>query len=222
MTMNRDEHTFASAVERIMDAYDVDGWWPHESRFEIMVGAILVQRTRWENVKQVITVMKSKGMLSTTTLATSDIHELEDVVRPAGFFRQKALRIQRLAHYIQDHHNGDVAGFLDQPADMLASDLERIKGIGPETRDAILLYAANHPVIIVDTYALRLCGRLGLLEPATPRTIKNHLMTHLPTTPHTCMGMHAAIVEHCKRYCTSTPRCAACPLIDMCKQGAPT
>lgn len=220
--MNKSEHTCADAIERIMNVYHVDGWWPHESRFEIMIGAILVQRTRWENVERAITVMKAKNMLTPPSLATTDIHELEELVRPTGFFRQKARRIQRLAQHVQDHHCGDVRAFLERPPDTLAADLERIKGIGPETRDAILLYAADHPIVIVDTYALRLCRRLGLLEPVTPHTIKNHLITHLPTTPYTCKKMHAAIVEHGKRHCASTPRCTACPLKDMCKHGAVT
>lgn len=222
MSMDETNGTFAQAVKRIMSHYDTKRWWPHESRFEIMVGAILVQRTRWENVEKAIEAMMSRGVLTPSAISSLDILELERLVRPTGFFRQKSRRVQRLAHHIHLYHKGDVTCFLERPPQELASDLERMDGIGPETRDAILLYAAGHPVMIVDTYAIRLCDRLGLLDPVTPHTIKNHLMQYLPTTPQTCRRAHAAIVEHGKERCCAVPRCSGCPLLDMCEHGATT
>ncbi|KUK27326.1 MAG: HhH-GPD family protein [Acetothermia bacterium 64_32] len=203
--------------QRLLSAYGPQGWWPGESRFEVMVGAILTQATAWRNVERAIERLKAAGALSPEKLASLSEEELAELVRPAGFFRQKTRRLRALLRLIRQH--GDVEGLLSLPAGELRRKLLALPGIGPETADSILLYAAGYPVFVVDAYTKRILHRLGLLpdEKAGYEEVQELFEKELPRDPKLYGEYHALLVRHAKDHCRTRPRCPGCPLAPVCK-----
>src|SRR5215212_4623673 len=139
-------------------------WWPIVSdmpQFEILVGAVLVQQTRWETVEAAVVRLRDAALLAPDALAAADTAALAALIRPCAFYSQKAPGLQAIARYIVERHGGDIAAMLAQDRAALRAELLALPRIGRETADAIMLYAGGHPVFIVDAYARRLFGRLG-------------------------------------------------------------
>jgi len=192
-------------------------WWPAETPFEVVVGAILTQNTAWRNVELAIAALKDADVLSASGLLRIEREKLEELIRPSGFFRQKAERLQLFATYLRDRHAGDLAHLLAGPLEQVRAELLTLKGIGPETADSILLYAGDRPSFVVDAYTRRLLTRLGLLAGQEKYAeIRSLFMDHLPHSSELFNEYHALIVEECKVYCRVKPRCAACPLRSVC------
>ncbi len=192
-------------------------WWPAESPFEVVVGAILTQNTAWRNVERAIVALKEAEALSTLELVRIDRTRLESLIRPAGFFRQKAERLKLFADFLQQRCGGDLAALLAGPLEQVRAELLTLKGVGPETSDSILLYAGDRPSFVVDAYTRRLLTRVGLLGGDEKyEAIRALFMDHLPHSSELFNEFHALIVEECKTFCRVKPLCGTCPLQTVC------
>ena len=137
-----------------------------DSRFEVIVGAYLTQNTAWTNVELALANLRAAGSLSLDTIRQIDLQELEQLIRPAGFFRQKAQRLKTFVRYLDKNHAGSLEVMFSRPTVELRKELLALNGVGPETADSILLYAGNHEVFVVDAYTRRILNRHGILPPA--------------------------------------------------------
>jgi endonuclease-3 related protein len=143
-------------------AMGTQNWWPAESAFEVVVGAYLTQNTAWTNVAQAMANLRAADALSISGIRTIELKELEGLVRPAGYFRQKASRLKLFVAHLDGNYAGSLDAMFQRPVELLRQELLGLTGIGPETADSILLYAANREVFVVDTYTRRIFERHGL------------------------------------------------------------
>jgi len=207
---------------KLLTAYGPLHWWPAETPFEVAIGALLTQNTNWKNVEIAIDNLRREQALTPQAIAALPRQELEQLIRPSGFFRQKAERLQQLIEYLQSAHNGTLENLLNQPLEVARRELLQLKGIGPETADSILLYAGNLPSFVVDAYTMRLFERLGsLIGNETYEQVRDLFMSRLPADPERYNEYHALIVEHCKRFCRKRPLCEQCPLQTNCRYTNP-
>jgi len=202
----------------LSDHFGPRHWWPADSPFEVVVGAILTQNTAWTNVELAIQNLKQAGSLSLEKLAELPIERLEELIRPSGFFRQKAIRLQSLAKHLAKDWQSDLTGFCGGPLDDTRTRLLARPGIGPETADSILLYAANRPSFVVDAYTRRIFGRLGLLHGREKYDeIRLMFMQNLPEQVQLYNEYHAQIVQLAKTCCRKNKTlCSECPLHKDC------
>lgn len=210
-----------SIQQRLHEHFGPLHWWPAESPFEVAVGAILTQNTAWTNVEYAIGNLKQAGVLDPEGLAGLAAEELEELIRPAGFFRQKASRLQNLARYLVKNWNGDMTALCHGPLAEARGRLLSLAGIGPETADSILLYAAARPSFVVDAYTRRIFRRIGLLQGnESYDEIRRLFMQHLPEDVPLYNEYHAQIVQLAKTRCRKqTPLCSTCPLVRTCRHG---
>ena len=202
---------------KLLHHYGPRNWWPAETPFEVVIGAILTQNTNWNNVVKAISNLRQAGALTPTAILGLTTAELELLIRPSGFFRQKAERLQLFCHHLDNHHQGDMNTFLQQELDLVREELLKLKGIGPETADSILLYAGQHLSFVVDAYTRRLFSRIGILQGLEKYAeIRALFMARLPAKVELYNEYHALIVQHCKEFCRTKPLCPACPLADLC------
>jgi endonuclease III related protein len=189
-------------------------WWPGETPFEVMVGAILTQNTSWNNVARAIDNLKRVDLLSLEALSALPMALLAEYIRPAGYYNIKAGRLHNLLAFVNEQHGGDLEAFLGQPLAPLREQLLSIKGIGPETADSILLYAANLPIFVVDTYTHRILSRHQVIdEDCGYAEIQELFMDNLASDPRLYNEYHALLVRVGNIYCKKKkPDCAACPL----------
>jgi len=200
----------------LADAFGPQHWWPGETPLEIVVGAVLTQNTNWANVEKAIINLKAHDLLDLAELASLPPEILAHHIRPAGYYNLKAKRLQNLLRLIHAQ-GGDLDTFLAQPAGQLRQTLLSVKGIGPETADSIILYAANQPIFVVDAYTHRLLLRHNLIsEEADYHEIQELFMDNLPPDPALFNEYHALIVSCGKQFCKkSNPNCPACPLFSL-------
>jgi len=196
----------------LREAFGYRDWWPGESPFEIMVGAVLTQRTNWQNVEKAIGRLKEAEALEPRTLAEIEPERLQELIRPAGYYRQKTARLIRLARWAMERTEGELERVKSVPTDELRAELLGLRGIGPETADSILLYALDRLTFVVDTYTNRVLVRHGLLDPQSGyHEMKDLFESTLPRELELYRDYHAQLVELGKRYCRTTPLCANCP-----------
>ncbi|HET6420753.1 MAG TPA: endonuclease III domain-containing protein [Geobacteraceae bacterium] len=188
-------------------------WWPAETPFEVCVGAILTQNTNWANVEKAIANLKTEGLLAPQALHDVDSARLAEVIRPAGFFNVKSVRLKEFIDYLFKCCDGDLDRLFAVDWRELRGELLKVRGIGPETCDSILLYAGNKPSFVVDAYTKRLFSRLGLLRENEPyEEVRGLFMENLPADVGLYNEYHALIVRHCKDFCRKKPICGRCPL----------
>jgi len=197
----------------LLAAYGAQHWWPADSPFEVMLGAILTQNTNWKNVEKAIANLKHAGALDAQAILDMDDARLRELIRPSGFFNQKAERLKLFcAFYVEQGKEEGLRQRPDARAALLA-----LKGIGPETADSILLYALEIPVFVIDAYTRRIFSRLGLISSAADyATTQALFMQHLPVDALFFNEYHALIVTHAKRHCRVKPDCDGCPLSIFC------
>lgn len=189
------------------------GWWPGDGRLEICVGAILTQNTNWKNVEKAVAAIRAADVMDAASLLAMDTGALAALIRPAGYYNVKAKRLRHFLSVIVHDFRGDIDAFLDRPVAVLREELLGIHGIGPETADSIILYAAGRPSFVVDAYTRRLFLRHGLIgEHDGYDDIKRYCESRLPEEVDLWNDFHAQIVETGKRYCRVVPRCDGCPL----------
>lgn len=202
---------------RLLGCYGPRHWWPADSPFEMAVGAILTQNTNWRNVEKAIANLREAKALECAAISALPREQLEQLIRPSGYFRQKAERLQLFSDYLLEQAQGRLEQFLDQPLESVRQELLALKGIGPETADSILLYAGDHASFVVDAYTGRLFGRLGdLLGKESYQQVRQFFMDRLPAKVPLYNEYHALIVLHCKQHCCKRPLCEGCPLADLC------
>jgi endonuclease-3 related protein len=188
-------------------------WWPGRSPFEIAVGAILTQHTAWRQAARAVAALRARRLLSPTALARAPEGLVHEAIRPAGTYRLKARRLRDFTTWLRARFGGRFDGLRRAPLGPLRRELSAVRGLGPETVDAILLYAAGRPVFVADAYARRVLVRHRLLpRDARYEEARAFLEGHLPSDPALFNEFHALLVAVGKAYCRTIPLCADCPL----------
>jgi len=211
--MSATPQTLMQMYEAMRERFGHQGWWPGEGPLEICIGAILTQNTNWKNVERAIANLRAGGCMSISALCSREQAELAELIRPAGYFNVKAKRIKNFAAAVAASFADDIEAFLDRPVAALRADLLEINGIGPETADSIILYAAGKPSFVVDTYTYRVLVRHGVISPEDDYdAIKDLMEGSLPDDVDLWNDYHAQLVAVGKTYCRPRPRCEDCPL----------
>jgi len=207
--------------QRLLAAYGPQGWWPADGPLEMIVGAILTQATAWGNAEAAIANLEGAGLLSLEGLRDAPIDRVASLIRPAVYYNQKARRLKGFCDLVAERYGGDLARLLAAPLPDLREELLSIGGIGPETADSIILYAAKKPSFVVDAYTKRLLARLLLIGPEVGYDeIRELFLSSLPPDVELYGEYHALIVRHCKEHCRARPRCEGCPLGAICPRSA--
>ncbi|MGD1002857.1 MAG: endonuclease III domain-containing protein [Candidatus Brocadiia bacterium] len=209
-----------SAFCTLHSAFGPQHWWPGDTAFEMMVGAILTQNTNWGNAERAIANLKAAGVLDPRRLAELPPARLAELIRPSGCFRVKAKRLREFALWLRRSPlragNGRVR------TERLRRELLGVHGIGPETADSILLYALRRRKFVVDAYTRRFLARHGLIAPrATYAEIQSLFERNLPPSRRLYNEYHALIVRLGKEFCRAKPRCGRCPLQPLLGAAAP-
>lgn len=198
-------------------------WWPAKTPFEVIAGAILTQSTAWANVEKAMENLRSANLLTPSAILKVAPSRLASLVRPSGYFRQKAKKLKSFVRFLQSEYGGSLPRMFRTPTAELREKLLAVHGIGPETADSILLYAGNHSVFVVDAYTHRIFGRHGLLSGKPDyEGVRALFEAALPAHPPLLNEFHALIVNTGKNWCRkSAPRCADCPLRPMLPADSP-
>lgn len=208
----------ASCLE-LIDRYDVAGWWPAQTRFEVLVGAVLVQNTRWTNVSAAIEQLRRAGNLDARRLCDIDTLRLQELIRAAGCQRVKAHRLISLAAWIEAA--GGLASLARWPTSPLRAALLGVHGVGNETADTILAFGFGRRVFVADRYARMWLMRLGIIADAGARyyeSCRRAVEAALIDSPVCLKDLHAAIVLHGQARCGRQPRCQGCLLLTRCRR----
>lgn len=211
--------------DTLLAAFGPQHWWPGDTPFEVMVGAVLTQNTAWTNVEKAIANLKAADALSCPAILDLETPALADLIRPAGFFNVKAKRLRALCAFLRDEGVAVAPELLADTAPLprLRHKLLAVHGVGEETADSILLYALNQPSFVVDAYTRRIFTRLGLLAgDETYAHIQALFQRHLPAGLSLYNEYHALIVALGKDFCRPKPRCSPCPLAGYCSYAAAT
>lgn len=199
--------------ERLFARYGPQRWWPGETAFEVMVGAILTQNTNWKNVEKAIQNLKGEGVLNLEGLRGLSDTRLSELIRPAGYFNVKTKRLKALFDFLHEIYDGSIEKMRHRSTAALREELLGVKGIGKETADSILLYALNHPIFVVDAYTYRVFTRHYLIgEDASYDDLQELATSHLPAEVAHYNEFHALMVRVGKEFCGPTPKCERCPL----------
>jgi endonuclease-3 related protein len=190
-------------------------WWPAKTPFEVIVGAILTQSTAWTNVEQALANLRRAGLLTPARMEGISEARLARLIRPSGYFRQKARKLKVFLRFLRRKHGGSLARMFRTPTAELRTQLLAVHGIGPETADSILLYAGGHPVFVVDAYTHRILGRHHLASgKPNYRAVQSLFESSLPRDPALYNEFHALLVNVGKNWCRKgRPNCEECPLL---------
>jgi endonuclease III related protein len=150
--------------DSLFSAWGRQHWWPAQSRFEVVVGAYLTQNTAWTNVEKALGTLRRARLLTIRGIRHTPLPELEQLIRSAGYFRQKARRLKTFVNFLDERYAGSLTRMFARPTAELRDELLALNGVGPETADSILLYAGNHPVFVVDAYTRRILERHGMVS----------------------------------------------------------
>ena len=212
--------TLSDVYQRLFHAFGPQDWWPGDSPFEVIVGAVLVQNTAWKNVARAIENLREADLLAPEPLDEVPLEELEELIRPAGYYRLKARRLRNLLDFLRDRYDGSLEAMFAAGLSTLREQLLSINGIGPETADSILLYAAELPIFVVDAYTARVLKRHGWIEPeADYYALQEHFHQHLEEDVALYNEFHALLVRVGHLYCRKTPKCEQCPLRELLPEG---
>jgi len=199
--------------DALLAHYGPPKWWPAETPFEVMVGAILTQNTAWKNVEKALQNLKTYDLLDARKIHELDQDTLALAIKPAGTYNLKAARLKGFVAWFLERFDGDLERMKQVPTSRLREELLEVKGIGPETADAILLYALGMPSFVVDAYSHRVLTRHELaLDEATYDDLKEYFEKNLPRDATLYNDFHALIVSVGKEFCRPKARCDSCPL----------
>jgi endonuclease III related protein len=215
------EQQLTDIYARLYARFGAQHWWPGDSAFEVIVGAILTQNTAWTNVEKAMTNLKRARLLHPARMHRATAARLARLIRPSGYFNLKAKKLKAFTRYLFAAHRGMLARLFRLDTATLREELLAVYGIGPETADSIILYAARQPIFVIDAYTRRICARLGLARAdASYDELQRLFMEHLPREEPLFNEYHALLVALGKNYCTKrAPRCAECPLVEVCATG---
>jgi endonuclease-3 related protein len=202
---------------RLIDYYGPQHWWPAQEPFEVIVGAILTQSAAWLNVEKAIANLKTARALSPKALRQLSLPELATLIRPCGYYNSKSLKLKVLADWLGEHYDDNLDRLFANGIEHLRQQLLSIHGIGEETADSIILYAANKPIFVIDAYTRRIFSRVGLAPESNSYTAYQSLfMNHLPADAELFNEYHALLVCLAKTVCRKQPLCRQCCLNDIC------
>ncbi len=219
----RTAQLLGEVYRRLFDHYGPQGWWPGDGPFETIVGAILTQNTAWTNAARAIANLRAAGLMSASALRAAPEPELAETVRPSGYFNAKARKLKAMAEFL-GRYGDSVEEWRRMDPHRLRAELLAVHGIGPETADDIVLYAAGLPSFVIDVYTQRIIDRM------TPRRVlrgydayKALFEQNLPHDAQLYNEYHALLDAHAKEVCVKRePRCASCVLSDLCATGRPS
>src|ERR1700735_2808644 len=196
-------------------------WWPGKTQIEVIAGAILTQNTSWKNVELALDNLRDAGAFTPTAVAKVHGRRLQSLVRPAGYFRQKARALKAFVQFLRAEYRGSLKRMFATPTMELREKLLRVWGIGPETADAILLYAGQHPVFVVDAYAKRIMARHGWIgEKAKYESVRWMFERQFPGDVERFKEFHGLIVSVGKNWCRKqVAECEKCPLGRYLEEG---
>jgi endonuclease-3 related protein len=205
-----------SIYEILNDYFGDLNWWPGETPFEIAVGAILTQNTNWINVEKAIKNLKSANLLSPGRLLKEKDDTVSGLIRPSGYYNVKTRRLKAFLGFLTSEYGGVIARMFEEELPALREKLLRVKGIGEETADSILLYGGGKPVFVVDAYTRRILARHGIIDDDySYGDIQDLFMTHLAPDVTLYNQYHALLVNTGKQFCRPEPRCKECPLKEI-------
>ena len=208
--------------DRLYRAYGPQHWWPGDSAFEVLVGAVLVQNTAWKNVEKAIGNLREEGLLDPHKLLAMEDEELAELIRSAGYYRMKTRRLKNLLRMLVERFDGSLETMFAEPVEELRTELLAVNGIGPETADSILLYAGNLPKFVVDAYTHRVFARHGWIEfNVDYHELQAHFESGLEPDAASFNEYHALLVRVGHLHCRKTPKCDGCPLAELLPEGGP-
>jgi endonuclease-3 related protein len=206
--------------QRLYRAYGPMHWWPGETPFEVMVGAILTQNTSWRNVEKAIQNLKARKVLHVRGIQQLKTSQLASLIRSSGYFRIKAERLKAFVDFLSENYNGDLKRMMKEGVETLRQKLLHVKGIGPETADSILLYGLKKPIFVVDAYTKRILSRHRIISAKTSYDeVQRLFMDYLPHDEGLFNEYHALLVYLGKTLCKKIPRCDRCPIKDVRREA---
>ena len=208
--------------ERLYLRYGPQGWWPGDGPLDVVIGAILTQAAAWTNVEKAIVGLKEANCWSLQAIHKQPVDELAAIIRPSGYFNAKARKLKAFAQHVVEGYGGSLTSFFAQDLEPLREELLSIHGIGPETADDILVYAAEKPSFVIDSYTRRIVDRLGAPlgnRNASYDAYQALFQDNLPKDTALFNEYHALLDQHAKVACTKVPNCSACCLEDICATG---
>ena len=204
--------------QRLTVAYGPQHWWPAEEPFEVMVGAILTQSAAWSNVEKAIVNLKAAGAMSPQAIRHLSLPELAHIIRPCGYYNTKALKLKALVDWLGNNYSDNLNRLFAVDTNSLRRQLLSIHGIGPETADSILLYAAGKPAFVIDAYTRRIISRLGISPQSNSYDSYQRLFTaNLAADTRLFNEYHSLLVQLAKDACRKKPLCRQCCLNDICR-----
>ncbi len=204
--------------DKLFSCYGKRHWWPADTPFEVLIGAILTQNTNWKNAEKAIDNLKKTKNLNIEKIAKMEEKELENMIKPSGFYRQKAERLQNFCNFILEDFGSVEKMFRTNPK-KLRSILLDFRGIGPETADSILLYAGELPFFVIDAYTKRIFRRIGYDIGNNYEEMRTFFENNIPKDVELYKEYHALIVELAKVFCRKKPLCGKCPVKNNCNTG---
>lgn len=214
-------NNFLDIYNSLLKHFGPQHWWPGETPFEVIIGAILTQNTSWDNVEKAIASLKVSGSFTPEGLFSLPTEKLALLIKSSGYFNIKAKRLKNFLSFLFADYDGDITRMMKEDGLILRHKLLSVNGIGPETADSILLYAAEHPVFVIDAYTRRIFSRHGYIDAdATYHQMQELFMKYLPQDTYLYNEYHALIVRVGKELCRTTPNCVSCPVeYDLHKNG---
>ncbi len=210
--------TLLDIYHQLVVRYGPQNWWPAEEPFEVIVGAILTQSAAWSNVEKAIGNLKSAKVLSPGDLRRLPLSELARLIYPSGYYNAKALKLKSFANWLGNHYADDLNKLMAADTYHLRQQLLSVHGIGQETADSILLYAAGKPIFVIDAYTRRIINRIGLAPKNSSYTAyQEFFMNNLPIDVRLFNEYHALLVYLAKNVCRSYPLCQQCCLNNLCR-----
>jgi len=206
----------------LLAEYGPRGWWPGDGPFDVIIGAILTQAASWKNVELALANLKAAHCWSFQAIAALPQETLAEIIRPSGYFNAKAAKLKAFAAHLLEGYEGDLDRMFSKDTALLRRELLSIHGIGPETADDILVYAAGKPSFVIDTYTIRIMERLGIVpENGSNRYGDWQEMFHNQLPPNVALfnEFHALLDHHAGGVCRKTPVCEGCCLLSVCPTG---
>ncbi|HNR43694.1 MAG TPA: hypothetical protein PLI06_08415 [Methanofastidiosum sp.] len=206
-------------IYKILKEYfgEVGSWWPKDRPFEVIIGAILTQQSTWTNVEKALSNLKEAKILSPKDIVELPLDDLKQIIKPSGFFNQKAERLRKISEYLLFTYGGELELLFSKDKKILREELLKLKGIGDETADSIILYAAEKTEFVVDTYTKRIYSRLKIVEEKISYDdLKKYIINEIPEDLLTYQEFHGLIVLLGKNICKKNPNCKECPLNSNC------
>jgi endonuclease-3 related protein len=202
-----------TVYEKLYNYFGPQNWWPGDTPFEIMVGAILTQNTNWQNVEKAIENLKAGNALCPSKILELPDDELAEMLRPSGYFNIKAKRLKNFVKWFSDNFNADEKKLSKVSLNEIRHKILKVNGVGKETADSILLYAANQNTFVVDAYTMRIFSRLGIISKDNSyEEVRKLFMDNIPSDIQLYNEYHALIVALGKDFCKPSPKCEKCPL----------